>query len=623
MGLRTAPPAPPARTFSNAPKHWPAVSFAGCASASDQYQALAGTLYSLTSSGAMVEFARRYAYDDGILEVPVVVQADDATTAVFFYPSAADNAAGRYAGARQILKQREGIQAVFYCAEPIAVAPPARVLVPLDTPMFTTWPAPIAEARYALWWPSAEDPTFALSEDVLLLDRWFAAIDGYGHALFSALGSELGFIPRQDGRAQLMLVPEAPYLHPTRGPEGSALLLHGSQDQGVFFTFDRATVSPARRRTLLRLLADFAERCRPVVERQVPSAPRDRALLTWHEIREQTLAQETAGATVPALYEIVISGGQVRPPTPPVSDAEAAARETLPSNDALQFAARLLQATASDIQQRTAARSSGDAPGTANVSPAIVAVVNGVVHRRQLYLESADLALAELAHACEEWPAATLIVGIVDSALRNDDGRVDVLRALVQEGGKAGDLLWRYTTDAQGVLVLDGHPSVSATAAFAGPPEPPPLGGAAVFDDACAAPVHEAVVYLTQIGSQTSGSTPALSAHTPFLMPFAIIGRGPQPGSRNAFAMMGAMDALQECRRMLAQDAAAESIVFGFDDLREVDGMPDRRLRCYVQRRGMPRAAIVDQRFDLPFAGRPLTLKGGRTFVRWTAPLFP
>jgi hypothetical protein len=622
MGLRTAPPAPPTRTFSNAPKHWPAVSFAGRTSPGEQYQALAGTLYNLTASGATVEFVRRYVYDDGLLEVPIVVQADGTTTAVFFYPSAADNAAGRYAGARQLLKQREGIQAVFYCTEPIAVAPPVRVLVPLDTPMFTTWPAPITDARYALWWPSAEDPMFAMSEDVLLLDRWFAAIDGYGHALFSALGSELGFIAKQDGRAQLMLLPETPYLHPTRGPEGSPLLLNGSQDQGVFFAFDRATVTPARRRTLLRLLADFAERCRPVVERQVASAPRDRALLTWHEIREQTLVQEAAGATVAAIYETVIGGGQVRQPTPPMSDAEAAARETLPSNDALQFAARLLQATASDIQQRTAARSSADALGSANVSPAIVAVVNGVVHRRELYGESADLGLAELAHAGEEWPSATLIVGVIDAALRNDDGRIDVLRALVQEGGKAGDLLWRYTTDPQGVLVLDGRPSVTAAPLFAGPPEPPPLGGSPVFDDACGARVDEAVGFLTRLASRAGAQT-ASPAHAPVLMPFAMVWRGAEAGTHNAFAMMGPMKALQGCRRLLAQDAAAETVVFGFDDLRDVDGMPDRRLRCYVQRRGMPKAAIVDQRFDLPFAERPLTLKGEWTFVRWTASLFP
>jgi hypothetical protein len=494
--------------------------------------------------------------------------------------------------------------------------------------MFTTWPAAVTDARYALWWPSPEDPAFAMSEDVLLLDRWFAAIDGYGHALFSALGSELGFVPKQDGRAQLMLLPEASYMHLTRGPDGSALMLHGSQDQGVYFAFDRATVTPARRRTLLRLLADFAERCRPVVERQVASAPVDRALLTWHDVREQMLALESTGATAEAIYEVVIAGGQVQREQPPPLSAsappvDAAARQGLPTDQALQFAARLLQATASDLQQqRTIARSTADALGGANVAPTIVAVVNGVVHRRQLYGESADLALTEMAHALEEWPAASLLVGVIDAAIRTDDGRIDVLRALVQERAAAGDLLWRYSTDAQGVLVLDSRPSVTVAAPFAGLPEPPPIGSAPVFDAACGARVDEAVGFLARLGSRPETRT-AASANAPILMPFAMITRGTEPATQNAFAMMGPMKALQGCRRLLAQDAGADSVVFGFDDLRDVDGMPDRRLRCYVQRRGMPQAAIVDQRFDLPFADRPLTLKGEWTFVRWTASIFP
>ena len=167
-GSRTppaAPLAPPTKTYTNAPKHWPTVALAPANQQAVHPPILAGALKDgLVAQGAKItEFLRQYVYEDGILEVPLVVQDGDATTCVFTYLDGDATAAAHFSGARAILKEREAVNVVFYAFQPITPVPPAAVLKPIDTPMFGKMAKAPADAQYSLWWSTPEDPSFSAS----------------------------------------------------------------------------------------------------------------------------------------------------------------------------------------------------------------------------------------------------------------------------------------------------------------------------------------------------------------------------------------------------------------------------------------------------------------------------
>ena len=76
-------------------------------------------------------------YEDGVLEVPLEVTLGEARFAVFVYPGADAESAAHYSAARSLLRQREGVNAVYYAPEPIQPAKPAVVLERLETNFFS------------------------------------------------------------------------------------------------------------------------------------------------------------------------------------------------------------------------------------------------------------------------------------------------------------------------------------------------------------------------------------------------------------------------------------------------------------------------------------------------------
>jgi hypothetical protein len=635
-GSRTPPSAPPSapkKTYTNAPKHWPTVELAPANRTAVQLLLLAGALDDGLKAQNMkiAAFLRRYVYEDGILEVPLIVEDGDTTTCVFTYLDGDATAAAHFSGARAILKEREQVNVVFYAFQPITPVAPAVVLQPVDTPHFSKMPTPPADAQYALWWSTPEDPTFSTSDDRVQLDRWFAAINGYGYLVFSSFARLFELVAAaEDGGPSIVRMPEQPYLLEVVGPTEAPMMLHASAPKGFFLAFDQAKVPARTRRILLRLLADFATSFRALAENQrnVAVDQGELGLSIWTSIRDEAIAKEAAGETELTLHSIVVSGGQpVRIPQPR-SAREQAAAPRLPGRDVIDFGLDAIDRAAATLQQRPVQRSSTEKLGGPNVDAAIIVRAEGRTWHRVLPFDDIAAVMGAAARVREDWPAADMVAVLMDAALR--DGatgeRVDVLRALAQgSDGVAVDTCQRYTVDASGVFTLTGRPTATSAAAFLPPPMPPPIRAYGQPGAELWAMVDKGLALAAKVhaGRPTPEPASAFQDHyAPPKMPTALVDRGKAQGTIANFAMQGPLTSLASCRTMLAKDPEATSVVFWIDDLLQVDGLPDRRLRFHAQRRGDPAAAIIDQRFTTPTDDQPFAFTGAPTFIRWTDSLF-
>jgi hypothetical protein len=636
-GSRTPPPAPPSapkRTFTNAPKQWPEVALTPANMEAVQLLLLAAALDDgLKAQGITIAaFLRQYVYEDGILEVPLVVEDGDTTTCVFTYLDGDAKAAAHFSGARAILKERERVDVVFYAFAPIAPVPPAAVLKPIDTPMFAKMPKAPADAQYSLWWSTPEDPSFTTSDDRIQLDRWFEAINGYGYVVFSSFARLLELIEApKDGKPSLVRMPEQPYLLELVGPAQTPVMLHASAPKGFFLAFDQAQVSPRMRRAFLRLLADFATTFRALAEthHNVATDPGELGLSVWQGIRDEALAQEAAGETGLTLQSIVVSGGQpVRIPQAR-SAREEAKLPLLPKPDILAFGVDAIDRAAATLQQGRVQRSSTEKLGSPNIDAAIIVRADGRTWHRALPYDDAAEVMAAAARVREDWPTADIVAVLMDAAIReNGTGeRVDVLRALVQgRDGIAADTYQRYAVDGSGTFTLVGRPVATPLAAFVPAPTPPPIRPYGQPHAELWAMVATALKFAESV--HATGATKADAAstfhddHARPKMPTALVDRGEAQGTIVTFAMRGPLGSLALCPKMLEKDPQAVGIVFWIDDVLLLDGLPDRRLRFYVQRKDDPAAAIIDQRFTMATDDQPFAFTGKPTFVRWTDSLF-
>ena len=618
------------KTYTNAPRHWPTVTLEPTPNPAVAVLLVAAALKKgLEASGPALAFLRTYVYEDGILEVPLVIREGDTTTCVFIYATPGRNAPAHFSGARAILKAREQVNVVFFALEPVTPVPPAPVLQPIDTPMFSRLQQAPADARYALWWATPEDPSFTTSGDRALIDQWFEGLDGYGYLLFSSFARLLGLTePAKDGTPTIVRMPEQPFLLAVEGPGAASLLLNASTPEGLFLAFDTATVTARQRRTLLTLLARLATSFRANAGKH--AAPRDDGelgLSAWRAIRDEALEREAAGQTGLTVHGVEVSGGQpLRTPNARTAE-EQAATPRLPASDVLTFGLDLLERTSAGLQQRVVYASSAEQLGGPNFHAAIVVRAGGQVWQRELPYDDPPLVLEEVADVHQDWPGADIVAVLMDGAIRTAEGgeRVDVVRVLVQGAdGLAADTFQRYAAGEGGSFSLVGRPSASPIAAFVPPPLPPPLRPMAPPDVALWRIVDKALetasnLYALERDRASTIESP--SGATP-RMPVAIVDRGGEQGNHVAFAMQGPLRARRSCRKMLSQDAAASSVVFWIDELLHVDGVPARRLRLCAQRRGDPSAALVDQWLEPVNGGTGVVFKGPRTFARWTAPLF-
>jgi hypothetical protein len=292
---------------TNAPRHWPAIEPAELAGPAGLLM-IGADLASLHKPPASsVAFLRDFLYVDGILRVPIVVEEGAQKTCVFVYTNRDENAAAHFSGVRALLRSREGAAAVYYSQEAITPVKPGDVLQPIDTHFFSK--AAGRDASFALWWGTDEAPKLAGSEETVFLDRWFEAMDGYGFLLLTAFLKDLDLV--EDKKAVYAL-PSQPLLQPVTGPGETGMLLYASAGEGFFLAFDEAT-PVARRRVVLRLLADFAVQFRRAIDAKGPPPAGNEkglGLAHWRAIRDEALAKEAADGTGVKLHAVTVRDGQ-------------------------------------------------------------------------------------------------------------------------------------------------------------------------------------------------------------------------------------------------------------------------------------------------------------------------
>lgn len=607
----------PPRAHTNAPRHWPAVQL-------DQFEVPAITLIAVAGQLAKVHapphstmaLMRTFVYEDGILEVPILIEEDGHKTGVFVYSNRDENAAAHYSGVRALLKSRENASAVYYGPETLTPTTAAEVLRPIDTPMFSKPGTARDNASFALWWATPEDPLFSQSPDRALLDRWFEALEGYGFLVFSAFVKDLDLVEIKE----LYALPAQPLLEPLKGPGDAEVLLHASAREGIFLAFERTKTSVRTRRVLLTLLANFATQYRAAIDSKgIPPRPDERGLATWSGIREQALAKEAQGSADLTLHGVDIRNGQPSRSPCAQSAGERAAKPAVPGREELDFAMDLIERVVARLKTRPVAQSSQEALGQPNVFPVIAVKAGGHVWERQLPYEDAMQAKAAAGRIVDDWPDAEIVAVLTDAAVRENGVRTDVLSVTLENRSHvAGDLIQRYRTSAVGELELLGRPTAM-------PAEPflrTPTGGIdGAVEPGLAALAAQAVdeIVSKMIRGDANG-IPADTPDSPLTSPSALVGHAESGPTLVRFMVQGPLTAAMTCSEALREEQA-DWVVFFLDDLVTKDGQPDRRLRLCVQRRDDPAAAIFDQRYEAT-AGGPLALCGGVEFRRYGGSLF-
>ena len=360
------------RAHTNAPKHWPAVQLDQFDNPGINLLLVGGELAQLNDPPkSTIAFMRDYLYEDGILQVPIVVEEDGLKTGVFVVLESRQGCRRPVSGARALLRSRENAAAVYYGPEPLAPTTPAVVLRAIDTSMFSKCETEPQEANFALWWATPEDPLFSRSEDRALLDRWFEAVEGYGYVLFTGFVTDLDLV-EQEEKEKAYSLPSPPFLQPLNGPGYSDLLLHASAPDGLFLAFDQKTTSARTRRLLLKLLSDYAVLYREVFANVLPTRSEERGLQTWGRIRDEALAREAQGAAGLILHAVSFLDGQPRRnPTAHTREEEAAAPK-MPGREELDFGMDLVDRVVARVQKGAVVGSSSkssDSPTSFRSSP--------------------------------------------------------------------------------------------------------------------------------------------------------------------------------------------------------------------------------------------------------------
>jgi hypothetical protein len=608
-----------AQTFTNAPKHWPAVELNPVGIPGADLLAVAVGLAEVAKApGNGMALLREFVYDDGILRVPVVIEEAGKKTGVFVYGADHADPAGHYTGARSLLRSRENMNAVYYASASVAPAKPAMVLEPIDTPFFRKPEKDPGDASYSLWWSTPEDPLFTHSEDRRLLDRWFAALDGYGWLLFTAFLRDLELAELEDKKPVAM--PAQPFLHPLEGPGETSLLLHAGENEGAFLAFNEATTTVARRRTLLRLLANFAETYREAIKaRSIPPREQEQGQVTWAGIRDRALEQEATGASGLRVHSIDVKDGQpVRTPHAQTA-ADRSSRPALPSRETLDFAMDLVDRVVARIGGATSG-SSDQQLGQPNAFPTMAVRAGGALYERQLPYEDAEMAQGAAARLLDEWPDLEVAALLLDAAIRENGHRVDIFSVVVQNRaeGSTADLIQRYRSSGGRVELL-GNPSASSRSPFLDPKtedDHPPDPTLQAFTEEIVKTIVADLTILEPSGML--GDDPQAVLTTPS----AILGLGAaSERPRNIrFMLQGPIIAAMSCARAVSEEKDVRFVVYYFDDLVTRDGAPDRRIRLCVQRARDPQTGIFELPYEGPRKGVAWKARGPLLFRRWGGP---
>ncbi len=619
------------RLSTNAPRHWPAMETDSWSAdqASLNYLFLGATL-AKALPGARISFLQRRLHDDGVLDIPLLVEEDGQRTAVFAYATADAESAASYSGARAALRQREGLNAVYYAPAPIAPAKPAAAIRPLQLVDFVSPDQPQGVTEYAAWWPAEADPALAQSPALGALDRWFAAVDGCGSVVFSTFLSVLE-LAEEKGGPQLFALPEKPLGIPLVGPEDLAVCLHASADEGLWFAVDVAG-DPLIRNRLLAHLATLAEGLKKEIAAGGHSPrPEDRqGRAFWQAARADALSKEAGGGT--GLRVLCLAGARRFPGASTEDERRAAAAATSagpaaapprtasgasapPSDAAVDFGFEQMDRAFAEMARRVADASAAE--GDPALHP-FLCVRRGESEWKTTFhycLQHEVIALA--ASRIHDDGAPDLVATVADAYLREGETRSDALFVQVEAAGVGVGHVFaqRY---AGRPPAPSGRPVLVGTAESllaAGPRPAPADAGTAELAGECVATTLEWV----RIGDPTG--LELYQAGEPLFSPSAILVQGQRRGLQR-FASGGLAWALGACRQALAEEPEVEAVAFVCDDVRERDGRFDRGWRVQVQRRGGP-AVEYRQAYEEPAPGREFTLRGELQPVGIVESLFP
>ncbi|MCL4821201.1 MAG: hypothetical protein KJ067_18855 [Vicinamibacteria bacterium] len=580
--------------------------------------------------GARISFLQRRLHDDGVLDIPLLVEEDGQRTAVFAYATADVGSAAAYSGARAALRQREGLNAIYYAPAAIAPAKPAAAIRPLQAVDFVSPDQPQGVTECAAWWPAEADPALAHSPALGALDRWFAAVDGCGSVLFSTFLSvlELG---ESAGGPKLFALPEKPLGIPLVGPEELAVCLHASAAEGLWFAVD-VKADPVVRNRLLTHLAVLAEGLKKEIEAGGHSPrPEDRqGRAFWQAARADALSKEAGGGA--GLRVLCLAGTRRFPGASTEVERQAAAAEasaapeaapqrtassaSLPPSDvAVDFGFEQMDRAFVEMARRVADGSAAE--GDPALHP-FVCVRRGESEWKTTFhycLQHEVHALA--AGRLHDDGPPDLVATVTDAYLREGEARSDAVFVQVEASGVGVGHVFaqRYTGRPP---TPSGRPVLVGTAdslLASGPRRAPADAGTEELARECVGTTLQWV----RIGDPTG--IELYQPGEPLFFPSATLVKG-QRRELHRFASGGLAWALGACRQALAKEPEVEAVAFVCDDVRELDGRFDRGWRVQVQRRG-GLAVEYRQGYEEPAAGREFTLRGELQTVGIVESLFP
>ena len=612
---------------TNAPRHWPRVPLStwardnAVATAAANRLFLAAALSEALGPSAVKAFHRTLAYEDGIVELPIVVEDGGQRCAVFTYAIADDTAAAHYSGVRAFLRQREGLAAYYYAGGPLAPAPPASPLKPLDTPHFGRPEKEREAAAYALWWPTPEDPRLSASPALPHLDRLFEGLDGVASYLFSAFVNDL----RLDGAAtpgkrQLYALPAQPLMLPLDGPGEWRAYLSASDTEGLWLASDVEATPAPRRNLFLALQAGLATWFRAACAAQGVSPraeDKGRALEWWRRTRAEALRIEAEGGEDVRVGSIIEARNARYRIVGPTTAADRAARVQPGASDALvDFARAQLDIAVARVQ-----RSKGEQG--VNLHP-FLAVQKGTTLRERVFFQFDEPdAVAACPEALAEEGDVDRAVLVCDGILREEGQRVDALRVRAQDGGEPRSHLFaqRYRKEPFALLrdwvaFAGGSESLFPVSGAAPPAVEAPDPGVRAHAEQC---LGETIKILT-IADPSAAHR--YREDEPLLMPTLLL-RVDSGIFTHRFAMGSRAWARGACPSAIADSPRARFAGFVYDDLARENGRPVRSLRFHVQAQGSPSAFVFAQAYEVPRKDTPFALRGELTLIGKAPGLFP
>lgn len=606
-----------AATHTNAPRHWPAVSVKKW-DRENMWQNLtqvAETLVNgLRSSPAPVFSLRKHLlFEDGIVEIPMMVEESGQTYAIYAFATVDDESTGLYSACRTLLRQRANIQAVYYASEALRPARPTTCLQALDSPHFKALEEARPDAEYATWWPTAEEPSLADSPALGYLDRWFAATDGYGSFVFTAWAHDLELVAED---AKLVALPAQNTLIDMKGPGDLDMYLLAAQESGMTFAFDIATTPVKDRNILLKLAAEFAEGFREAaVARGIPAVEQETgvALDFWKASRERALSIESAGGALQIGH--VLETGPVR--TSAIGASDENDRKAVTQHQPSPALAAFAQAEMDEAMKRARALASENGGQGPNLHPFVSMMTEQGTRRVVISMGEEPDVVAATPRLLREHGGRQFVSVAYDGFLTLSGDRAQCVYVLAHEEGREHSFLTaqRYVTRAGKLDAIGNELLVERLN--------PLFGAAAAGAEVNLTHDQLADQALDQIKRWFAIGPPEQVDPNLELFSTALHHESPQGPKQARYMLMSRLAAEKSatCDLVSGESAGAKWATLTWDEIATLGDKPDRSFRFRVQSRGDMSSTVYAQRYRAA-RRKPIEYVGGLERVAEAPSLF-